>query len=88
MATQGVLAFGASQRLSTLSVGAGATVALTPGGGKGLVTGPLSIAGSSGAWSGRVDVADNALAVDYLPTGGSPIATMADQVKGGHAGGA
>ena len=87
-AAEGVLAFGASQRRSSLTVGAGATAAVTPGGGKVLVTGPLTIAGTSGAWAGKVDVADNALAVDWTPAAGSPIGVVADQVKGGHAGGA
>jgi hypothetical protein len=67
-------------------VGSGATAALTPGGGKVLVTGPLTIAGATGAWAGRVEVADNALAVDWPASGATPVAAIAEQVRSGYAG--
>jgi hypothetical protein len=38
----------------------------------------LTIAGSSGNWSGLFDIANNALLIDY--TGASPLATIKDQI--------
>lgn len=46
----------------------------------------LTISGTTGAWDGRLDLADNALVVDYAA--GSPLATLADQLRSGFASGA
>jgi hypothetical protein len=50
----------------------------------------LLLAGSANAWTGKMDLADTALVLDYDPAAGesSPLATVANQVKAGHAGGA
>jgi hypothetical protein len=49
------------------------------------VVNELQTAGSVGLWTGRLDLADNDLIIDY--TGGSPIQTVRDQLKVGRAGG-
>jgi hypothetical protein len=59
-------------------------VRLTPGGGNSRLD-TLTIAGSPGAWTGKLDLSDNALILDY--TGESPLAAVADQIIAGRAGG-
>jgi hypothetical protein len=74
--------FGGNQRLGTLSVGAGATAQLTAGGGKNIVTGALNIAGGDTP-TGKLDVTNNAVIVDF-PTGGpNPEATIRNQIIAG-----
>jgi hypothetical protein len=46
----------------------------------------LTVSGSTDAWQGRFDLADNGLVIDY--TGASPISTVTNQLKSGYAGGA
>ena len=81
----GTLAFGASQRLSRLEVGAGATTAIAPGRAATLVMDSLSIAGGPRAWSGTLELAGGAAAVDYDGPS-SPLLTIADQVRSGRQG--
>jgi hypothetical protein len=45
----------------------------------------LSIDGGPGAWTGRLDLNDNDLVIHY--SSGSPIATVANQIKSGYANG-
>src|SRR5699024_2221994 len=48
----------------------------------------LVVAGTTGAWTGRLDLADTRLIVDYTGgAGASPINTIADQIKSGYANG-
>jgi hypothetical protein len=46
----------------------------------------LNIAGSAGAWNGRLDLGNNAMVIDY--TGGSPMGTVVNQLTVGYQGGA
>jgi hypothetical protein len=46
----------------------------------------LNIDGSTGAWTGKLDLNDNDLIFDY--SGASPLSTVRDQIKTGFAGGA
>jgi filamentous hemagglutinin len=57
-------------------------------GGGTLAVNQLSLAGSPGAWTGTLDLADNALVVNYDAGAPSPIGTIADQVRSGWANGA
>jgi hypothetical protein len=41
----------------------------------------LSIAGTPGAWTGKLDLGGGALAIDYDPQNGSPLAMVVDQLK-------
>jgi autotransporter-associated beta strand protein len=66
----GTLSFGASQHLASLSIGDGAAAGVAPGGKKVIVTKALAIAESAGVPTATLDLADNALIVDY--TGGTP----------------
>jgi autotransporter-associated beta strand protein len=66
----GTLSFGASQHLASLSVNGAAAAAVAPGGKKVIVTEALAIAESAGVATATLDLADNALIVDY--TGGAP----------------
>ena len=77
----GTLAFGASQRLRSLAVAAGATAAVSPGAPATIVTGSLSLSGSPGAWDATLDVAGGAVAVDYAGGDAGPLQTIADQVR-------
>jgi hypothetical protein len=45
----------------------------------------LEIDGSANDWNGRLDLTNNDLVIDY--TGPSPLATVANQIRSGHAGG-
>jgi hypothetical protein len=78
--TAGVL-FDATQRLGSVSIGSGGTAALTAGGGKVLTTATLSVTGS-----GKLDLNDNDLIVDY--TGASPMATIQALINAARNGGA
>jgi hypothetical protein len=85
---EGTLAFAASQRLSSLRVGAGARAAVAPGRAATVVTRELSIAGEAGSWLAQLDLAGGAVAVDYIVGDTSRLQTIADQVRSGRAGGA
>jgi hypothetical protein len=74
-------------RQQSLTVAGRAAIRPKVNGGGTLVVSELSIAGAAGAWTGQVDVADNALVIDY-DAGGAPLATVADQIRSGRAGGA
>ena len=76
----GGLAFGASQRLSSLSVAAGARARVATGSRATVVTGALMLAGTAGDWDGTLDVAGGAAVVNYEGSA-SPLATIADQVR-------
>jgi hypothetical protein len=73
--------FGATQHLSGLNIGANSTATLAAGGSKVLVTNTLTIAGTTGAWTGTLDVKDNGLAVNY--TGAAPLDTIRNQLLSG-----
>lgn len=45
------------------------------------VTAELTIDGAPGAWTGRIDLADRAVVIDYTELADSPLATVADQVR-------
>jgi autotransporter-associated beta strand protein len=79
--TGGTLAFGASSRLRSLAVAAGATAAVSPGASATVVTDSLSLSGTSGAWDAALDVVGGAVAVNYAPGETSPLQTVADQVR-------
>jgi hypothetical protein len=49
------------------------------------VVNTLEIAGSVGLWTGRLNLADNDMVIDY--TGASPINVVRDQLASGHAAG-
>ena len=85
--TGGTLAFGASQRLSALDIGTGATAMIAPGAARTLVMDVLSIAGQPGTWSGTLDVASGAAVVEYADGSPSPLGTVADQVRSARRGG-
>src|SRR5665213_1700772 len=91
---QGTLTLGVSQRIPSVSVGVdpvGASILLaktaTPGGNV-LTTNSLTLAGSTGAWLGTVDIGNGGMIVNYTASGTSPIATLADQITSGYANGA
>ncbi|CAN5683804.1 hypothetical protein BH09PLA1_BH09PLA1_24600 [soil metagenome] len=65
----------------TLAIGTNARVNLRPNGSISATSRmkSLTIAGSTNAWTGRLNLADNDLVVDY--TGASPIATITNQIK-------
>jgi autotransporter-associated beta strand protein len=75
---------GATQRLGGLQIGAGATVGLTTGASKTLVTPTLTIAGTPAAPTGKLDLATNSAIVNY--TGTSPVATIRQQILAGRGG--
>jgi len=62
-------------------VSAGATAAV--GAARTIVAGAVNLAGSSGAWTGTLDVAGGAAAIDYNGTS-SPLVTVANQVRLAH----
>ena len=81
--------FGSSQHLASLTVSPGVTVNAVAGGNKVIVTGGLTLAGATNAWTGQLDLNDNALvvqsnAVDAATT----LARVTNQIKTGHNGGA
>jgi hypothetical protein len=69
-----------TQHLAALNVGAGATVTITAGGPKNLVTGALSIAGG-GAPTGKLDLTNNSAIIDYAGT--SPAPAVRGQILAG-----
>jgi hypothetical protein len=84
----GTIAMSASTILSAahvrqrfMSIGAGASAAVRPNGTDAATSKleTLSIAGATNAWTGNLDLSDNALVVDY--TSGSPLAAIANQIK-------
>jgi hypothetical protein len=79
------LTFGSTQHLAGLSLGASGKVRMTAGGTKTLVMGALSIAGNA-APTGVVDIADNALVLDYEAAGPNPQATIRQQILAGRGG--
>jgi autotransporter-associated beta strand protein len=84
VAGEGTLTLAATQRLlGSLAVAGGATVNMTSGGNKVLVTPSISIDTVNG---GRLDLADNSMIVDY--TGSSPIAAIKALVLSARNGGA
>jgi hypothetical protein len=62
-AAGGDVTFTATQHLASLTVGAGRTATLAAGGGKAIDVSALALAGSTNAWTGTLDVADNMLIV-------------------------
>jgi PEP-CTERM motif len=80
--------FGSTQHLNNLSVGAGTTATLTPGGSKVLVSNVPTIAGATGAWTGTIDLTDNdEITQSSAATKTADFARMYDQLKSGFAGG-
>jgi hypothetical protein len=77
--------FGATQHLAALTADANGLARLTGGGSKVLATNALTIAGSTGAWTGKVDLTDNDM---VIRNGAAGFATTYDQVKTGYNGGA
>jgi hypothetical protein len=75
---------GATQHLGGLQIGAAATVQLTTGPSKTLVTPTLTIAGTPAAPTGKLDLATNSAIVNY--TGPSPVATIRQQILSGRGG--
>jgi autotransporter-associated beta strand protein len=75
---------GATQHLGGVQIGAGATVQLTTGPSKSLVTPTLTIAGTPAAPTGKLDLATNSAIVNY--TGTSPEATIRQQIIAGRGG--
>jgi hypothetical protein len=47
----------------------------------------LTIAGATDAWTGKLDLKNNALVIDYQNGGPSPLATTQNQIKSGYASG-
>jgi hypothetical protein len=77
--------FGSTQHLAALTVGAGATATVTAGGVKNVVTNSLTIAGGTTP-TGKVDMTDNAVFVDYPAAGPNPEATIRAQIISGRGG--
>jgi hypothetical protein len=77
--------FGSTQHLAALNVGPGATVTLTAGGIKNVVTNALTIAGGATP-TGKLDVTDNAAIVDYPAAGPNPEAAIRAQILAGRGG--
>ena len=75
--------FESTQRIGALTIGGGGVATLTPGGGKVLTVTSLAITGS-----GKLDLNDNALIVDYSPPAASPIAAIQSLLRTGFNGGA
>jgi T5SS/PEP-CTERM-associated repeat protein len=74
--------FGSTQHLAALNVGPGATATITSDGPKNVVTNALSIAGGSMP-TGKLDVTNNAVIVDYPAAGPSPETTIRAQIISG-----
>jgi hypothetical protein len=77
-----VLNFGSTQHLANLNIGPTAAVQMTPGGNNKLVTGALSIDGGNTP-TGVLDIADNALIVDYPAGGPNPETSIRQQTSAG-----
>jgi hypothetical protein len=75
---------GATQHLAAVQLGSGATVQLTPGASKTLVTPSLTIAGTPEAPTATLDLSSNSAIVDY--TGTNPAATIRAQILAGRGG--
>jgi T5SS/PEP-CTERM-associated repeat protein len=73
---------GASQHLAALHVGEGVTVSMTTGAAKNVVAGSIAIAGS-GATAGKLDVADQAVIVDYPAAGPDPQTAIRQHIISG-----
>lgn len=73
-------------RQDTLTLAGSAALRSKGSGGATLALANLSIAGAPGAWTGKLDLADNALVLDY--SAASPLATARDQIIAGWNGGA
>jgi hypothetical protein len=79
------VAFDATQRIGALAVGSGGVATLTAGGAKALTVTSLNITGS-----GKLDLNDNALIVDYaanVPPASSPIGSVGSLLASGYHGG-
>jgi T5SS/PEP-CTERM-associated repeat protein len=78
--------FGSTQHLANLSIGEGATVTLTAGGSKVLVSNVPTIAGATGAWTGTLNLTDND-AVVQSSSAGKPadFERLYNQLKSGYA---
>ena len=74
--------FVSTQDLASLDVGAGGSLVVEEDGNLALVTRGLSI-----ATTGRLDLVDNSLILDYTPTGGSPAADVRAWLIAGRDGG-
>jgi Ca2+-binding RTX toxin-like protein len=74
--------FDATQRIGALTIGNGGLATLTAGGGRVLTVTSLNIAAQ-----GRLDLADNALIVDYAPSANSPIGVVQSKLASGFHGG-
>jgi hypothetical protein len=75
------VSFNATQRLGALNIGTGGAAFVTPGGATVLTVTSLDVTGS-----GVLDLANNALVVDY--SGGSPIGRVQSLLKSGYNAGA
>ncbi|MEX2140107.1 MAG: PEP-CTERM sorting domain-containing protein [Pirellulales bacterium] len=74
--------FGSTQHLAALQFGGGATVQLTAGGTKNLVTPSLTFSGPPDGRSGQLDLTDNAMIVDYV-AGSSPTMDIRQRIIAG-----
>jgi autotransporter-associated beta strand protein len=72
-------------RQGTLTVAGTATLRNRASGGATSAVKSLVIAGATNAWTGKLDLNDSALIVDY--TGTSPMPTVSNQIRRGYAGG-
>jgi hypothetical protein len=81
----GTNTFGGSFNVSSTHVVNGATLRLAPGANVVLRTQTLLIDGAPDAWTARVNLSDGDAIIDY--TGGSPIATIQNQIRQGYNGG-
>jgi hypothetical protein len=73
-------------RQQALHAGGTARVRATSTGGQTSRLQTLDISGSPGAWTGRIDLADTALIIDYSGAT-SPQAAVSNQIRSGHASG-
>ncbi|HRK29777.1 MAG TPA: hypothetical protein PLD59_01760 [Tepidisphaeraceae bacterium] len=74
-----------SAKVNSLTVGTG-TMVLLAGADFTTRATSLNISGASNAWTGKLDINDNLVAVEY--SSASPLATIANQILQGYAGGA
>jgi autotransporter-associated beta strand protein len=74
--------FGATQHLAALNIGPGAVATMVAGGTKNLVTTALSINGGASP-TGKLDVNDNTVIVDFPSSGPNPEATIRAQIIAG-----
>jgi hypothetical protein len=75
------MTFASTQHLANLVIGAGGYANLTPLGNKLLVTRGLSIAGSTNAWTGKLNLNDNDLVLDYPGGNPTPLPTIVNQIR-------